>query len=90
MASDSVDQYAEVVEEEDKFLRLLQILGDHADDQKKVIVFVGRQEQADSLFEQLTRCGYSSLSILPQEAAPARAMKMTLTVLPRMSSWPEM
>jgi len=63
VASDSVDQYAEVVEEEDKFLRLLQILGDHADDQKKVIVFVGRQEQADSLFEQLTRCGYSSLSI---------------------------
>ena len=63
VASDSVEQYAEVVEEEDKFLRLLQILGDHADDKKKVIVFVGRQEQADSLFEQLTRCGYSSLSI---------------------------
>jgi len=63
VASDSVDQHAEVVEEEDKFLRLLQILGEHADDKKKVIVFVGRQEQADSLFEQLTRCGYSSLSI---------------------------
>ncbi|KAL7451593.1 hypothetical protein ACHAWC_003420, partial [Mediolabrus comicus] len=63
VASDSVEQYAEVVEEEDKFLRLLQILGDHADDEKKVIVFAGRQEQADSLFEQLTRCGYSSLSI---------------------------
>ncbi len=63
VASDSVDQYAEVVEEEDKFLRLLQILGEHAENDKKVIVFVGRQEQADSLFEQLTRCGYSSLSI---------------------------
>ena len=63
VASDSVDQYAEMVEEEDKFLRLLQILGEHADGEKKVIVFVGRQEQADSLFEQLTRCGYSSLSI---------------------------
>lgn len=63
VASDSVDQYAEVVEEEDKFLRLLQILGEHADDEKKVIVFVGRQDQADSLFEQLVRCGYSSLSI---------------------------
>jgi len=63
VASDSVDQYAEVVEEEDKFLRLLQILGEHHDDEKKVIIFVGRQEQADSLFEQLTRCGYSSLSI---------------------------
>mmetsp|Transcript_42120 Transcript_42120/g.73895 ORF Transcript_42120/g.73895 Transcript_42120/m.73895 type:complete len:333 (-) Transcript_42120:1165-2163(-) len=32
VASDSVDQYAEVVEEEDKFLRLLQILGEHAGD----------------------------------------------------------
>ena len=63
VASDSVDQFAEVVEEEDKFLRLLQILGEHANDEKKVIIFVGRQEQADSLFEQLTRCGYSSLSI---------------------------
>ena len=63
VASDSVDQHAEVVEEADKFLRLLQILGEHAEDEKKVIVFVGRQEQADSLFEQLTRCGYSSLSI---------------------------
>lgn len=63
VASDSVDQFAEVVEEEDKFLRLLQILGEHADDEKKVIVFVGKQDQADSLFEQLVRCGYSSLSI---------------------------
>lgn len=63
VASDSVEQFAEVVEEEDKFLRLLQILGEHADDEKKVIVFAGRQEQTDSLFEQLTRCGYSSLSI---------------------------
>ncbi|KAL7437472.1 hypothetical protein ACHAXH_004207 [Discostella pseudostelligera] len=63
VASDSVDQFAEVVEEEDKFLRLLQILGEHAENDKKVIVFVARQEQADSLFEQLTRCGYSSLSI---------------------------
>ena len=63
LASDSVDQYAEVVEEHDKFLRLLQLLGDHADDGKKVIVFVGKQDQADSIFEQLTRCGYSSLSI---------------------------
>ncbi|KAL7466806.1 hypothetical protein ACHAXS_007087 [Conticribra weissflogii] len=63
VASDSVDQYAEVVEEEDKFLRLLQLLGEHADGDKKVIIFVGRQDQADSLFEQLVRCGYSSLSI---------------------------
>jgi ATP-dependent RNA helicase DDX46/PRP5 len=63
VASDSVEQYAEVVEEQDKFLRLLQLLGEHTDDGKKAIVFVGKQDQADSIFEQLTRCGYSSLSI---------------------------
>jgi ATP-dependent RNA helicase DDX46/PRP5 len=63
VASDSVEQYAEIVEEQDKFLRLLQLLGEHAENEKKVIVFVGRQEQADSVFEQLTRCGYSSLSL---------------------------
>ena len=63
VASDSVEQHAEVREEEEKFLRLLQILGENTNDAKKVIVFVGRQEQADSLFEQLMRYGYSSSSI---------------------------
>ena len=43
VASDSVTQYAELVEEESKFLRLLQLLGEHAEDGKKVIVFeIGR------------------------------------------------
>ena len=41
VASDSVGRFAEVVEEEDKFLRVLQILGEHADNDKNVIVFVG-------------------------------------------------
>ena len=63
VASDSVDQYAEVVEEDEKFLRLLQILGEHVEDEKKVIVFVGKQEQADLVFEQLIRNGYVSLSL---------------------------
>jgi ATP-dependent RNA helicase DDX46/PRP5 len=63
VASDSITQYAELVEEEDKFFRLLQLLGEHADDGKKVIVFVDTQVKADSLFEQLARCGYVSLSL---------------------------
>ena len=61
VASDSVKQHGEVIEEEDKFLRLLQLLGEHVDDGKKVIVFVDTQVRADSLFEQLIRCGYPSL-----------------------------
>lgn len=63
VASDSVKQYAELVEEEDKFLRLLQLLGEQADGENKVIVFVDTQSKADSIFEQLIRCGYPSLSL---------------------------
>lgn len=63
IASDSVTQYAELVEEEDKFLRLLQILGEQVEGTKKAIVFVDTQVRADSLFEQLLRSGYLALSL---------------------------
>lgn len=63
VASDSVKQYGEHVEEEEKFLRLLQLLGDYVEDGKKAIVFVDTQSRADTVFEQLIRCGYSSLSL---------------------------
>jgi len=63
VAADSVTQYAEVVEDEEKFLRMLQLLGEHADDGQKVIVFVDTQARADSIFEQLLRCGYPALSL---------------------------
>jgi ATP-dependent RNA helicase DDX46/PRP5 len=63
VASDNVRQYAELVEEDEKFLRLLQILGEHVEGTKKVIVFVDTQVRADGLFEQLLRSGYSTLSL---------------------------
>ena len=63
MASDSVKQYGEMIEEEEKFLRLLQLLGEFVDDGKKAIVFVDTQNRADTVFEQLIRCSYSSLSL---------------------------
>lgn len=63
VASDNVTQYAELVEEEDKFLRLLQLLGEQVEGTKKVLVFVDTQVRADSLFEQLLRNGYPSLSL---------------------------
>ena len=63
VASDNVVQYAEVVEEEDKFLRLLQLLGEFVEGTKKVIVFVDTQVRADSVFEQLLRSGYPTLSL---------------------------
>ena len=63
VASDNVTQYAELVEEDDKFLRLLQLLGEQVDEQKKAIVFVDTQVKADNLFEQLLRNGYPALSL---------------------------
>jgi len=63
VASDSVCQHGELVEEEDKFLRLLQLLGEFVDEDKKIIVFVDTQVRADSIFEQLMRCGYLALSL---------------------------
>ena len=63
VASDNVTQYAELVEEGDKFLRLLQILGEKVEGTKKAIVFVDTQVRADALFEQLLRNGYSTLSL---------------------------
>jgi ATP-dependent RNA helicase DDX46/PRP5 len=63
VASDNVRQYAELVEEDEKFLRLLQILGEHVEGTNKVLVFVDTQVRADGLFEQLLRSGYSTLSL---------------------------
>ena len=63
VASDNVTQYAELVEEEDKFLRLLQLLGEYVEGTQKVIVFLDTQVRTDNLFEQLLRSGYSTLSL---------------------------
>lgn len=48
-----VHQSVEIIEEDDKFLRLLPLLQKHVDDQTSAIVFVSKQEKADSLLEDL-------------------------------------
>jgi len=63
VASDNITQYAELVEEDEKFLRLLQLLGEYVEGTKKVIVFVDTQIHADAIFEQLLRNGYPALSL---------------------------
>lgn len=63
VASDNITQYAELIEEDEKFWRLLQILGEQVEGTKKVIVFVDTQVHADNLFEQLLRNGYPTLSL---------------------------
>ncbi|GKY94106.1 hypothetical protein MPSEU_000376900 [Mayamaea pseudoterrestris] len=63
VASNQITQYAELLDEGDKFLRLLMILGEQVEGTKKVLVFVDTQVRADNLFEQLLRNGYPTLSL---------------------------
>lgn len=48
-----VHQTVEIIEEDDKFLRLIPVLQKHVDEQTSAIVFVSKQEKADSLLEDL-------------------------------------
>ena len=62
VASDTIEQFAEVVDETAKFNRLLQLLGLWSE-RGKVLVFVDTQGKCDELYEQLTRHGYAGLSL---------------------------
>jgi ATP-dependent RNA helicase DDX46/PRP5 len=57
-----ITQYVEVHEEEDKFLRLLQLLGVWYD-KGSVLIFVDKQEKCDQLFQELLKLGYPCLSL---------------------------
>ncbi|PIA15919.1 P-loop containing nucleoside triphosphate hydrolase protein [Coemansia reversa NRRL 1564] len=55
-----VTQHVEVIDNRDKFVRLLAILGDafNRDNETLVLIFVDRQEAADALLRDLMRRGY--------------------------------
>eukprot|EP00884_Botryococcus_braunii_P023090 jgi/Botrbrau1/9465/Bobra.0252s0086.1 len=57
-----IDQRIEVREDGERFLRLLQILGDNFDN-GKILVFVNSQEQCDQLYQDVLRVGYPVLSL---------------------------
>jgi len=59
----TVHQYVEVRSDDEKFLRLLELLGQKFDPDKRALVFVDRQDAADTLFKQLLSKGYPCLSI---------------------------
>lgn len=48
-----VHQTIEIIEEDDKFLRLIQVLQKYVDSASSAIIFVSKQEKADSLLEDL-------------------------------------
>ena len=60
-----VDQKVEVIEDEAKFYRLLEILGEWADkdSESRALIFVDRQEAADNLLKDLLRRGYPCQSM---------------------------
>src|SRR6202035_1531239 len=58
-----IEQVVEVVKEEDKFARLLGLLGDlysrpESSEDDRVLIFVDRQEGADFLLDRLLKRGY--------------------------------
>ncbi|KAI1759735.1 P-loop containing nucleoside triphosphate hydrolase protein [Hypoxylon sp. FL1150] len=60
-----ITQVVEVREENTKFVRLLELLGElyDKDEDARTLVFVERQEKADDLLKELLRKGYPCMSI---------------------------
>ena len=55
--------WAQVMEEEQKFLKLLEVLGQYTD-KGSVIIFVDKQEHADGLLKDLMNASYTSCASL--------------------------
>lgn len=62
VVSDTIDQMVEIHEEDDKFYRLLQLLGVWYE-KGNVLVFVDTQKKCDDVFMALTKQGYGCLSL---------------------------
>ena len=61
---DDVEQIVEVIHEDEKFLRLLQVLGEWYESQtEQILIFVDRQDAADHLLKDLLKRGYPCLSL---------------------------
>ncbi|TPX14253.1 uncharacterized protein E0L32_000647 [Thyridium curvatum] len=60
-----ITQIVEIREEKDKFIRLLELLGElyKDDDDVRALIFVERQEKADDLLRELLRKGYGCMSL---------------------------
>eukprot|EP00899_Mesostigma_viride_P004601 jgi/Mesvir1/14141/Mv12277-RA.2 len=57
-----ITQVVEVREEGDRFLRVLELLGEWME-KGKVLIFVHSQEKADNMFRDLLKAGYACLSL---------------------------
>ncbi|CAH0473298.1 unnamed protein product [Peronospora belbahrii] len=61
-ASGDITQYVEVREEDDKFMRLLQLLGLWYE-KGNILIFVNKQQACDQIFQDLMKAGYPALSL---------------------------
>ncbi|KAI3433563.1 hypothetical protein D9Q98_003374 [Chlorella vulgaris] len=57
-----ITQFVELRPEEDRFLRLLEVLGEWYE-KGKLLIFVSSQDRCDTLFRDLLRAGYPCLSL---------------------------
>uniref|UniRef100_A0A8C9SEH2 Probable ATP-dependent RNA helicase DDX46 n=1 Tax=Scleropages formosus TaxID=113540 RepID=A0A8C9SEH2_SCLFO len=57
-----VEQHVIVIDEDSKFLKLLEILG-HYQEKGSVIIFVDKQEHADALLKDLMKASYPCMSL---------------------------
>ncbi len=65
VVAEEITQIVEVRSDETKFVRLLELLGElyDTDEDARTLIFVDRQEAADSLLRDLMRRGYPCMSI---------------------------
>lgn len=61
---EDITQFVEILEPDDKFIRLLDLLGQwYPEKTKRILVFVEKQDSADDLFRDLLRKGYPCMSL---------------------------
>merc|ERR1712218_594721 len=63
VVSNEIEQHVDVVEEDQKFLKLLEILGRYID-LGSCLIFVDKQEHADGLLKDLMNASYTSCASL--------------------------
>ena len=72
-----ITQYVEIRQPEERFMRLLEILGNWQE-QGKVLVFVNSQEQCDKLFRDLLTVGYWSILLASTQDSSLAACAVTM------------
>jgi ATP-dependent RNA helicase DDX46/PRP5 len=62
IVSDTIDQFVEVIEEEQKLTRLLELIAAWYD-KGSILIFVDTQEATDALYRDIIKSGYACLSL---------------------------